>query len=267
MESTLADTYRDLQGEVGWNLGYGRGVDNGDEQWSDDVTRRIKAYLKSGLRQFYFPPPDNAGVSHVWSFLSPHATLTLPQDTSTIILPLDFEGIEGKISVSLGTTSSGFSLLTSGRAREMYVLYPSETGQPQHISIEPQRGGTAKHGPRKQLVVWPLPDQEYTLTCAYSIIPNFLTGELPYAYGGVEHAETLLESCLAIAEERNEDLPRQAQVHGPKFREMLASSISRDRLKRPGSYGFMTDRSDGLERRFLSRTSWAPITYNGDSID
>ncbi len=265
MESTLADRYRDLIGEVGFNLGYGRGADLGDEAWASDTEARLKSYVKSGLRNVYYPVLDSSGTSHVWSWLTPTKSLSLASGAQTLELPDDFDGLEGKILVT-GSSTFKAQLEIDGRAREMYALYPSSTGRPRHISLEPRKGTTKDSGQRWQFCIWPEADAAYTLSLAYAIQPAMLTGELPYAYGGPDLAECILESCLAVAEMRDEDLPRQAQVHGPMFRELLAAAISRDRKKRPTTHGYVGDCSDDLERRSsgILRPGWVPIRVNGE---
>lgn len=272
MESTLADNYRILIGEVGDNLGYGKGADNGEEAWNDNTHGRLKAYVKSGLRRFYFPPPDASGESYNWSFLRPFASLTLTSGSETVDLPDDFGGVEGSVLVHgvTATTNLKASFDISGRAREMHAHYPSATGFPRVGEIEHTRGTTQYRSNRARLVVWPTPDAAYTLKFHYSIIPEMLTGNLPYAYGGTEHAETLLLSCLSVAEERAEDLRPQDRVHGPAFMVALRGSISRDRLRKGDTVGLMRDLSDGQEDRRgdrWRRFGYAPLTYNGDSIE
>ena len=55
-------------------------------------------------------------------------------------------------------------------------------------------------------------------------MPDYLSTPFPYAYGGAEHAETILESCLAVAELRLDDM---AGPHNQQFMARLAASISR----------------------------------------
>ena len=265
MISTLADNYRDLIGQVGDNLGYGKGALNGEEAWSASTENRLKSYVKSGLRQFY-KPPIIQGAAYTWSWLRPTATIAVPSGQSIVRLPDDFEGLVGEILVSVPAgTSWRRKLEINGRAREMLVKYPSQTGCPAHLSVEPVKGTTEFLGQRSQLVIAPIPDQDYVLQMRYTISAEMLNGDLPYAYGGVDHAETLLESCLAIAEERADDLMPQQQVHGPKFLACLAASISRDRERTTDTIGYVGDNSDDLERRRFGRPmSWSPLTVNGE---
>jgi hypothetical protein len=265
VESTLADSYRDLTGEVGFHLGYGRGTDNGDVEWTTDQLQKIKSIVKSGLRQFYFPPPDQTGYSHSWSFLKPRKQLVLSDGELAIRLPDDFQELDGPVLVvtetNLGTGPTRLPL--SGQVRAMHAAYPDETGRPRFCELEPLKGTDVTRGQRFQLAFFPTADDDYTVEIKYTISGEMLSGELPYAYGGVAHAETLLESCLAIAEERVDDI---AGVHSQKFARLLASSISRDRTRQPQHLGYNGDRSDGLEAGYgLNRWNggWPRIEING----
>lgn len=270
MESSLADTYWDVVGGVGNYLGWGSGTHFGDEAWNDDKTRRLKRIVKGGLRQFYNPPPDQSGVSHQWSFLRPVATVTLVSGDETVLMPFDFKGLEGPVYV-LDSAGSPTMIPTSDKVRARYAMYPSETGRPQCVEIEPIKATEKERGQRFRLAVWPLADANYSLQFRYSIQGEMLSGEKPYAYGGVEHAETILASCLAYAELHEDDIFRG----GPKqdyWRERLATSISMDRQKRPQTLGYNADYSDQLNRGLHRNpreftTTFAPITYNGASID
>ena len=81
-ESTLATTYTDLKLAVAHYLGYG--VVSGS--WSAKQIIEIDMAVKSGLRQFYFPPKIEDKQSHKWSFLEPVVEMdtVAPYDTGTI---------------------------------------------------------------------------------------------------------------------------------------------------------------------------------------
>lgn len=71
-ESTLSLTFAELKSLVGYFLGWGRT----EGSWTTAQAADIAAFIKSGLRQFYFPPQlyDNE-APHKWRFLEPVVTL------------------------------------------------------------------------------------------------------------------------------------------------------------------------------------------------
>jgi hypothetical protein len=266
-ESTLSLTVNDFIGQVGLFLGWGRGATFGDPAYSPTQQAQLNAIVASGLRQFYFPEPmEGSQSSYDWSFLKPVGTLDLAAASKVVRLPDDFGGFEDRIAITLTGSLGGQSywpvdLLPIGAIYAQEARYPTTTGRPLMCCLEPLKGsGGVVGGQRFQLHFWPTADGEYTLKFQYYILADFLTGATPYAYGGMAHAETILESCLSVAEERLDDAQT---VHRMKYQTRLMASISLDRRLNPQKLGYMDDKSDwrGLQRR--GWRDWNPISYNG----
>lgn len=270
MESSLSLQYVQLKGEVGEFLGYGRGPDNGsDSVWTDAQKSDIDFCVASGLRQFYFPPPvEGERGSFDWSFLKPTASVQFGVGLQTVPLPDDFGGFEGPLTLLTSSTTSmpwRIEWRNEGAIREMYSVSPTQTGPPMFAALMPLKGTTGTAGQRFQLLLFPAADQTYTLQAQYYLNPDYLSGAFPFAYGGAPHAETILESCLAIAEQRRDDA---MSVHTAKFKERLLASISMDRRNKPQKLGPNRDRSDDLGWNRANAHWWAPAaTYNGGSFN
>lgn len=263
-ESTLSLQYKQLAAEVGAFLGFRRGAEYGDNAWSDAEQREIDSCVASGLRQFYYPPPvAGQPETYDWSFLRPIATLTLAISTSTIDLPDDFGGFEGELTFTGAEANSWYSLpLTGeGRVREKYAAFATTVGRPLLAAVTPVKGTTTHRGQRHQLYIWPIADATYTIKCPYYIHPDILTAVVPFPLGGPAHAETILESCLSIAEQRLDDA---AGLHTVKFMERLRASIGADRKLKPINLGYNRDRSDEREAgKGWNRWGNGTITVNG----
>lgn len=243
MESTLTIPKKELEAQVGLFLGYGRGEQYNEKAWNDKQLGIIDQCVRSGLRQFYYPPPVG-GRKYTWAFLSPVATLTLPSAGTTVELPDDFGSLVGDVvNVTTGSRRTGLKVPISALVRQYSQASPDQVGEPQYAILEPVRGTTAKQSSRWQIRLWPIADQEFTLRFRYNIAPDSLTGDRPYAYGGAPHAETLIESCLAIAEERFDN---EHDVHRTKWQERLAASVAYDSDNQPQTFGYNGDRSDGM---------------------
>lgn len=238
-------TYGKLLAQVGFFLGHGRGEDFGDTAWTAQEKAAIQFCVESGLRQFYFPPPvEGTPSAYEWSFLRPVTQLYLLDGDQTVQLPEDFGGVEGNLTISSDQATDPIKLVNEGQIRQQYAACPSTTGKPQLASIRPLKGTSGK-GQKKELYVWPTADDDYTLDVTYYILPDVLQNSFPNPYGGAQHAETILESCLAIAEQRLDDAKG---VHWEQFRERLLASISADRKMKPQTLGYNADRSDGYAR-------------------
>ena len=95
---SLVIDYDQLTAEIGDFLGYGR------SGWSVSGIEetRILSCLKSGLRQVYYPHEFKEGVTHVWSWLRPEATvLTTPQFNDGTV-----EIVAGVVTLTGGTWPS-----------------------------------------------------------------------------------------------------------------------------------------------------------------
>jgi hypothetical protein len=165
------------------------------------------------------------------------------QGTSVIPLPDDFGGFEGYLTLSATASQVSWPipLVSEARVRQQYAELPIAAGRPLIAGLQPIKGTTSVASQRFQLLIFPVADQEYTLSFQYYLLPDCLTPAYPYVYGGMAHAETVLESCLAIAEERFDDA---SGVHAQKFMERLVASISMDRKSKPQKLGYNGDRSD-----------------------
>lgn len=269
-EPTLAIPWTELQARVGTFLGWGRGsLVYNDLAWSSYQQFEIDGVIASGLRQFYYPPPmEGMTGSYDWSFLKPVWTADFPKSVSVVPMPDDFGGFEGPITIlTTSQTSQPWRIewRNEGMIREMYSRTPQMSGPPLYAAEQVIKGTTATQGQRFQLFLFPLADQDYQLQFQYYINPDFLNGAFPFAYGGPSHAETILESCYAVAEVRQDD---SSSVHAAKFQERLAASISMDRRNKPQSLGYNADRSD-CRRSGRTNLHWfAPAaTYNGNSFN
>lgn len=241
MNSTLALAKADYEAEVGYFLGLGYGPSRGDPAWSTRDATTIKMDVSSGLKRWYF-------CGHSWSFLKPFAQLTLAQGTTTLTLPDDFGGIDGGTQASLTNTDLLFLrwLPFTGPARVLQALseLPNAVGITRLLSIRPLKAMLPGQMQQWELYFFPETDQSYVITFPYFITPNYLIDVTqPYAYGGIEHHETILESCLAVAEARRGD---QMGVHANEFQRLLQQSIDIDRRKQPTNMGQNWDRSDGV---------------------
>lgn len=80
-------------------------------------------------------------------------------------------------------------------------------------------------GSRKVLVMYPTPDQAYTLRVPMVLRPIMLDATNQYPIGGEVLSQVILEACLAAAEHNFEE---REHVHEKRFMEMIALAIRND---------------------------------------
>jgi len=269
-ESTLSLSYPDLEAEVGYYAGWGRGAAYGSNAFTTDQQQSIDTVIKQGLRMVYYPDPvDGQESAYSWSFLHPVAKLQVPNSTRTLPMPDDYGGIEGRISVTLpGSVGNMYwpvEFVGVGQVYQAEANFPSTTGRVEMACVEPLKQTTPVAGQRFQLHVWPLPDQAYNLIFQYYVNPDAITASLPFPLGGMMMAETIRAACLAAAEVTLNDI-----MGGPnwqRFQARLIAAISADRRMKPQTLGYNGDRSDGYSSLYGREWPWNhyqdQITVNG----
>jgi len=251
-ESSLSLAYSDIAARVARYLGYPTSTGDMSASQLNDVNDAID----SGLRQFYHPPAI-AGyrLPHIWSFLQPEATLTLAAADSTYDLPDNYGG--GITQFNYSSASNPYQpvrIVPIGAIR-LKQQAGTSSGYPTEAAVTPKTSaGTA--GQRWQVEFWPTPDSAYTLYYRYSVLCNQLSTSAPYPLGGERHAETILASCLAAAEEI---LNQERGIMYQRFMERLTASIAADEEDAPHSIGGTVGGwlADGMAGQMRRHDTWA----------
>jgi hypothetical protein len=253
--------FKELKANIGEWQGYGRGADYGEQTWSTAKERIIRDGLKSGMRRFYYCFSEKYQNTYDWSFLRPFTDLTLKSGQSTAELPEDAGGIVGQVTIGDGTSVPRI-LQVWGPARiaARFAILPTATGSPEWVSVRPQKRLRSDGPPRTELYVFPTANADYVLSFQYFVNPKYLSGDLPYAYGGPEHAETLIAACKASAE-----LDRDGKIAEREafFQQRLAASIQIDRRKKEQFIGYNGNPRNDRHRHLWGQVRWPVITING----
>lgn len=257
---TSALQYSDIQSEVGFYLGWTRTSSN----WTSDQSATINAVIASGERQFYVPPilPGERHI-HEWSFLKPVMTITTVSGQGDYGLPHDFGGIEGCLTYNANQGYRELRIIGEGEIRK-FRQRTATSGYPRFAAVRPYRAeGTTSQ--RYELMLWPEPDGAYDLTFKYNVLTDSMSSSRTYPFGEAVHGECLLESCLAVAEQRVND---QRGVHWEMFMQRLAASIFYDRqTNRQEFFGYNGDSSDDRRGRPGRGRVYgvldSSVTYNG----
>lgn len=259
-ESSLSLSYLDYRKEVGGFLGWGRTF----ESWSQQQLNAVDDVIASGLRQFYVPPLTPGQQSaHVWSFLRPVTTLTTVAADYDYTLPDDFASIDGPFTYAATVQQWPPAQIVGERVIRELRQAVDRSGRPEVAAIR-SLASDGTNGQRFEVVFYPTPNAAFTLTYRYNLMPSILSAENPYPLGGELHAQTIRESCLAIAEQQFNDT---IGIHTQLFMQRLEASIRMDqRNSAPDLYGYNGDnsRDPGACVRCENR---AFVTYNGVLYD
>ena len=263
-ESTLSLKLSDLEGEVGYVMGWGRGKENGEEAWTTQKVNDVKRATESALRMFYFQAHSGDEQYHNWSFLKPVTEVTLEDGERTVELPDDFGAFEGPITISTDDESSymPITLTQDALIDQWYASSPATTGWPRYAAERAIKGTKLRESSRVELYVFPEADADYTLKIRYSILPNYLTTANPYPYGGAAHAETLKSAARAAAEVTLKGMPLGAGPEWQVWQMNVAASVRYDRkMHTPRSLGLNLDYSSAS--RHMGFPHWYPQSILG----
>ena len=214
-ESTLTATYNDLMTAI-------------QDAYKDFTDAALLArMIKEAYLMFLYPPDVLGKGSHVWSFLSPSATLTLEANDYDYDLPATFGGIVGNQIVLQSTTDyyDPVRIVTPEQIHRMR-LGVSTTSVPNYAAVQP-KPFVAGTGSRWELIVYPTPDATYTAGYRFNVNPDaVVAGEYPI--GGPQHALTIRAACRAKAEQK-----RSGGARGHyylEFVDCLRASIQQDEI-------------------------------------
>lgn len=184
---------------------------------------------------------------------------TFNTDLSTTVTDFIASFQASLASSNIAVTGSGASIILTATSvdTEISTQISNTTGDLDGTVAETIDGTV---GQRFEMLLYPKPSAANILSFQMNILPEKLTGANPQIYGGAAHSETVLESCLAVAEERYDDTLNG--LHKSKFVEKLFASVSLDsKMNRPENLGNNRDLSDfgRNERRSRVRS----VTVNG----
>ena len=235
--------------------------------WSADQKAQIEQVVMDGLRKFYYPmvlPPSRE--MHRWSFLYPSQAFKCTASTYTYELPDDFGSLKGPMHYAPGSAVLYPNVEEVSESQiEQLRQAGDHTGRTRYFAIRPLMHGEFR-GTRYEILLYPVPDQAYTLHYRYEVNPRFIVSEKEHPLGGQPHAQTILESCLSCAEMHTQS---GSQVHGMEFIKCLQASVSYDRmLAAPDTLGRDYDGSDRPSDQFVNNIHDADlnvVNYTGYS--
>ena len=156
-------------------------------------------------------------------------------------MPDAFGGIVGPITFQNNAGSySPIELVTERHVSEL-LQRSTSAARPTLAAQRPVSGTDATDGQRWDLLVYRIPDSDYTAFFReILLIDQITTDEFPV--GGMLHGDTIKYACLAAAENDKND--RRGEKW-ERYQQMLQKSMRLDRtLHRSERMGVMTDNSD-----------------------
>jgi hypothetical protein len=225
-ESTLSLTRLDLKKRAALFLRFPLSP----AKWQPDHNEQLNIVVDDGLVRFYKPIPGGKDP-YEWSFLRPSATLVTVSGTGTYALPDDFGGNVDKLIVTGGGTSNPIDLIATSDLLQLKAAEGASNGLPRFAAFRRTTAAeSTTSSVRYELLLYPTPDDAYTLTYSYPLLPNAPT-DATYLLGGMQHHQTMVESVLAVAEEYlDAGGEGNTGTHAQMFQVLLSASVEQDRL-------------------------------------
>lgn len=208
----------------------------GSSPTGDDLTK-VKATACRGYRRFLYPTDVRTGRRHIWSFLKQYATITTVGDQYKYALPSDF----GRMYINFRyDKSEGYPPLNKRNVG--YIIqertWTNMSGHPEIYAIVPSKYDVTV-GTTWDLWLYPTPGDAYLFHYFYLINPKKPENATDILIGGVEATEAILESCLAVVEDEDDDM---ATTHHTQLaNKFIQDLIAADTVDLGDGVGRMTD--------------------------
>lgn len=223
--ATLDLAFSDIYTAVSDFLGYS----------TSDATElaTVKSIVYRAYRQFLMPLNPKTGGIHTWSFLKKTATITTSDNNWKYALPDDFREIVGKIYFS---SSDGYSPLFKINRQDILQrkVTNNSTTIPEVFAVV-NSDYDMTTGSSYELWLDPVPSGTWTLHYTYVFYPPKPESTTDKVIGGPLAQEALLELCLAIAEQSEDDL--QTRHHTDLSGQLLAQLLLQDLGTDTADYG------------------------------
>ena len=233
--------------------------------WNHRQSEEIKLVLETALRNFYSPvvlPGEK--YPHDWSFLRPSVPMSTVSGVYAYDLPDGFVSFIGRINYASDSSAMYRPIEIIGVERIQLRLQRNEAAGRPSLAAYQIKAPDPAVGTRYELLLWPVPDGSYDLSARMQINPHSLGEEAEFPLGGQQHAQTLIEACLAAADQYQ----GTKGPHVAEFMQRLVASVGADRKNSAPQYlGQNIDRSDMPRDEYFSHHDCDEniVTYNGQS--
>jgi hypothetical protein len=198
--ASLVLTLSDLYTRVSTFLG----LTTGDTAPTGDDLTLCKNICYRGYRQFLYPVDARTGERHEWSFLKQLHVLPTVSGKWKYDLPLTFGDLLAKPHFDADDSYNELMQITPGQVLELRAASTS-SGFPLYFTIAPYTFDD-ETGTGYEMWFDPTPDGVYTLQFYYRLDPLKPENAGSYLVGGMKASEAILESCLSVAEQQEDDV-------------------------------------------------------------
>lgn len=238
-------TFSDIYGKVADFLGM-------DVTITDDLTA-VKDITYRGYMKFLLPVSPKDEEIYIWSFLRQPWKLNLEPNKWEYPLPKDFERFFRTIEYDEEQRTAHMEQTTErkimrSRNNLEFNSYPTD------YAIRTAKFDK-KVGSVKELICYPTPTARSIVNCTYVMTPDKPEATTDYFIGGPLESEVILQCCLAIGENQEDE---KIGVETQKAVQMIQSLIRKDKGVAPDTVGTVHDANIHRGSIFDYRSYWIP---------
>lgn len=200
---------------------------------------KCKDIVYRGYLKFLFPVHPLRKTAYVWQCLKKQASFKTRDDEWVYPLPAAAFDVLGDLMVD--PTEANICKI-SNTSEEKIIGLRSMNDSTSTPSMYAVRYGPFDPavGQRKELILYPTPNGEYNYQYWYMFLPDRPSATTDYFIGGPAESECILECCLAVAEQQEDE---KIDVHSRLAADKIAELIMHDQAKAPDSLGINCDPS------------------------
>jgi len=156
-----------------------------------------------GLRRFLYPIDMRTGTAHEWSFMKQLCRLPLKALVWQYPLPANFSEL---VSDPVFGDDDLYPAMKKIAPEKMLNLRAAQTTEfaPSFYAIA-KTGAGSTLGEQDEIWFYPIPDSTYTVRFWYKLDPLKPEATNEVLPGGAKAAEAIIEHCLAVAEQQEND--------------------------------------------------------------
>ncbi len=215
---------------------------------------RAKDIVYRGYMKFLMPVTPKDEEIYIWSWLRQPWKITMEPNKWEYPLPLDFDRFYRRLQFDAEETSLINMTQTSEREIMRSRNLLEFNSYPQKYALR-----TAKYdrkvGSVKELIVYPTPTARTIINSTYVMTPEKPTGDDHFFIGGPMESETILQCCIAVAENEQDE---RIGVETKKAIDLIQALIRKDKGVAPDTVGVMRDANISQVSIFDYRKYWIP---------
>lgn len=175
---------------------------NGSAPTGDNLTNGT-AIVARGYRQFLYPIDQRTGQAHEWNFLKKFYSMNLTNGNWRYLLPDDFSSIITNPNYGDDENYKEMRRVTSEQIKSLRA--GGVTNYAPYLFAIVNANYDKETGDKDEIWFYPESDSSYSISFWYKSDPLKLDSDDDYLVGGVKAVEAIIENCLAVAEQQEND--------------------------------------------------------------